>query len=453
MDEQTTPKKVRRVGSIAFALVLIAAGVLLIVYQFVPQFDLLKILKFSPVILIALGIEMLVYSARPDVKVKFDWLAMLGTAFTLCIVGTAALLPLAISEWGPARNYAQTRIESQKADAMYSALTPNPALKAKTDSLSVDVWFNHDTDGDYTLQSGDDCILDAALRGPYADAEVFAADCMAIMQAAADNNIGFTIYRFSADEDTDDGVSYYLDCVASYPAGLTAAQVAQRVQASYHYDNNSFSSEADRDDYIRRQLQNEISDEYADRHDGAYPDEKYLNEETERRLAERTSMAQPNGLRVTLSPSTSSKGTVSWRAGAFSSQRSKISAARSANSGILPDRRQPRHGVPPKRNAVRQCPAVRAGRGPAGPGWLHRHQVRHGENRRKAGGSGPAGARQPHSRPASRSPASRYCRSKSNGTPSRCRASDSRPAAAGSGGRFQGLYSPMMPMRPVAVGI
>lgn len=182
MDEQTTPKKVRRVGSIAFALVLIAAGVLLIVYQFVPQFDLLKILKFSPVILIALGIEMLVYSARPDVKVKFDWLAMLGTAFTLCVVGTAALLPLAISEWGPARNYAQTRIESQKADAMYSALTPNPELKAKTDSLSVDVWFNHDTDGDYTLQSGDDCILYAALQGPYADAETFAADCMAVMQ-------------------------------------------------------------------------------------------------------------------------------------------------------------------------------------------------------------------------------------------------------------------------------
>ena len=213
--------------------------------------------------------------------------------FTLCIVGTAALLPLAISEWSPARNYAQNRIESQKADAMYSALTPNPALKAKTDSLSVDVWFNHDTDGDYTLQSGDDCILYAALQGPYADAETFAADCMAVMQRAADAGLGFTCYHFSADEDIADGISYYLDCVASYPAGLTAAQVAQRVQTSYHYDNNSFSSEADWDDYIRSQLQNEISDEYADRHDGAYPDEKYLNEETERRLAERTGMATP----------------------------------------------------------------------------------------------------------------------------------------------------------------
>lgn len=176
---------------------------------------------------------------------------------------------------------------------MYSALTPNPALKAKTDSLSVDVWFNHDTDGDYTLQSGDDCILYAALQGPYADAETFAADCMAVMQRAADDGLGFTCYHFSADEDIADGISYYLDCVASYPAGLTAAQVAQRVQASYHYDNNSFSSEADRDDYIRRQLQNEISDEYADQHDGAYPDEKYLNEETERRFAERTGMATP----------------------------------------------------------------------------------------------------------------------------------------------------------------
>lgn len=285
MDEQTTPKKVRRVGSIAFALVLIAAGVLLIVYQLVPQFDLLKILKFSPVILIALGIEMLVYSARADVKVKFDWLAMLGTAFTLCIVGTAALLPLAISEWNPARDYARNRIESQKADAMYSALTADPALKAKLNSLNVEVRFFHEADGDYTLQSGDDCILYAALQGPYADAETFAADCMAVMQRAADDGLGFTCYHFDADEDTDDGISYYLDCVASYPAGLTAAQVAQRVQVSYHYDGSSYSSQADRNEAIRQDLRDEIGEEYADAHDGEYPTQEYLDEEVARRLA------------------------------------------------------------------------------------------------------------------------------------------------------------------------
>lgn len=285
MDEQTTPKKVRRVGSIAFALVLIAAGVLLIIYQLVPGFNLLKILKFSPVILIVLGVEMLYYSARPDVKVKFDWLAMLGTAFTLCIVGTAALLPLAISEWNPASDYARNRIESQKADAMYSALTADPALKAKLNSLNVEVRFFHEADGDYTLQSGDDCILYAALQGPYADAETFAADCMAVMQRAADDGLGFTCYHFNADEDIDDGISYYLDCVASYPAGLTAAQVAQRVQASYHYDGSSYSSQADRNEAIQQDLRDEIGEEYADAHDGEYPTQEYLDEEVARRLA------------------------------------------------------------------------------------------------------------------------------------------------------------------------
>ena len=293
MDEKTTPKKTRRVGTLAFALVLILAGVLLMVYQLVPRFNLLQIVKFSPIILVVLGIEMLVYSAKPDVLVKFDWLAMLGTAFTLCVVGAAALLPLAVSEWGPARSSAISRIETEKVDTLYSALTADPELKAKTGYCGVNVWFNHGAGGSYTLQSGDDCVLNTTLTGPYADAESFAADCIGIMQLAADKDLGFTSYHFSSGEDTDDGISYYLDCVASYPAGLTAAQVAQRVQASYHYDNNSFSSEADRDDYIRRQLQNEISDEYADRHDGAYPDEKYLNEETERRFAERTGMATP----------------------------------------------------------------------------------------------------------------------------------------------------------------
>ena len=285
MDYQNTPKKVRRVGSVAFALVLILAGVLLMVYQLVPDFNLLKILKFSPVILIVLGVEMLYYSARPDVKVKFDWLAMLGTAFTLCVIGTAALLPLAISEWSPARDYARNRIGMQKTDAMYSALTADPELKARTNSLSVNVWFNHETHGNYTLQDGDDCILHTELVNDYADAETFAADCMAVMQAAQAENLGFTRYSFSTDEDTDDGESYYLDCVDAYPAGLTAAQVAQRVQVSYHYDGSSYSSQADRNEAIRQDLRDEIGEEYADAHDGEYPTQEYLDEEVARRLA------------------------------------------------------------------------------------------------------------------------------------------------------------------------
>lgn len=293
MDEKTTPKKTRRVGTLAFALVLILAGVLLMVYQLVPRFNLLQIVKFSPIILVVLGIEMLVYSAKPDVLVKFDWLAMLGTAFTLCVVGAAALLPLAVSEWGPARSSAINRIETEKVDALYSALTADPELKAKTSYCGVNVWFNHGAGGSYTLQSGDDCVLNTTLTGPYADAESFAADCIGIMQLAADKDLGFTSYHFSSGEDTDDGISYYLDCVASYPAGLTAAQVAQRVQASYHYDGSSFSSEADRDEYIKTRLRDDIAEEYANAHDDVYPDDDYVDAEVERRFNEQFGIATP----------------------------------------------------------------------------------------------------------------------------------------------------------------
>ena len=293
MDEKTTPKKTRRVGTLAFALVLILAGVLLMVYQLVPRFNLLQIVKFSPIILVVLGIEMLVYSAKPDVLVKFDWLAMLGTAFTLCVVGAAALLPLAISEWGPARSSAISRIETEKVDALYSALTADPELKAKTGYCGVNVWFNHGAGGSYTLQSGDDCVLNTTLTGPYADAESFAADCIGIMQLAADKDLGFTNYHFSSGEDTDDGISYYLDCVASYPVGLTAAQVARRVTESYHYDGSSFSSEADRDEYIKTRLRDDIAEEYANAHDDVYPDDAYVDAEVERRFNEQFGIATP----------------------------------------------------------------------------------------------------------------------------------------------------------------
>ena len=66
------PKKVRRVGTMAFAVLLIAGGVLLLAQQFMPKANLLAVLKFAPVILIVLGIEVLVYSTKPNVKLKFD---------------------------------------------------------------------------------------------------------------------------------------------------------------------------------------------------------------------------------------------------------------------------------------------------------------------------------------------------------------------------------------------
>ena len=293
MDEKTTPKKTRRVGTLTFALVLILAGVLLMLYQLMPSLDLLWILRFSPAILIVLGIELLFYSSKPDAKVRFDWLSMLGCAFILCIVGTAAVLPTVWNLWGPEREHAASRIESEKVAGIYNALTGDPALKSRVANAHVNVWISHTASDSYALQAGDECALYLSFTTEYDSDEAFAADCQAVMQAADANGLGFTTYYFSSCDDLQEGTRYTLDCNAAFPEGLTAAQLAQRVQASYCYDNDSFSSEADRDDYIRSQLRDEISDEYAEQHDGVYPDEEYLNEETERRFAALNGIATP----------------------------------------------------------------------------------------------------------------------------------------------------------------
>ena len=293
MDEKTTPKKTRRVGTLAFALVLILAGVLLMLYQLMPSLDLLWILKFSPAILIVLGIELLFYSSKPDAKVRFDWLSMLGCAFILCIVGTAAVLPTVWNLWGPEREHAASRIESEKVAGIYNALTGDPALKSRVANAHVKVWISHTASDSYALQAGDECALYLSFTAEYDSDEAFAADCQAVVQAADANGLGFTTYYFSSCDDLQEGTRYTLDCNAAFPVGLTAAQLAGRVEKEYYYDGSAFSTEADRDSYIRAELENEIEQEYEAAHDGESMTKEYLDSEVARRFAALNGTATP----------------------------------------------------------------------------------------------------------------------------------------------------------------
>ena len=65
------------------------------------------------------------------------------------------------------------------------------------------------------------------------------------------------------------------------------------MQASYHYDGSSFSSEADRDEYIKTRLRDDIAEEYANAHDDVYPDDDYVDAEVERRFNEQFGIATP----------------------------------------------------------------------------------------------------------------------------------------------------------------
>ena len=280
------PQKVRRVGRFAFALLLIGAGILLLVQQFVPQFDLLSIVRFAPALLIVLGIEMLVYSSKPDVTVKFDWLSVLGCGFILCIVGGASLIPLIWGYVNPARDYARNNYSTQLQDQIYQALNADTDLKARVNNLYVNVWFNHTDSGSYTLQDVDDVDLNVELSTyTYTDANAFAADCYRITQLVRQSGVPVDQFQFdSSNISNATGNRYTLNFLSSFFEGLTPEQLAQRVNCYYEYEGNGYSTVEERNDAVRAILRERITEEYLESHDGEYPPEEYLAAEVEQQL-------------------------------------------------------------------------------------------------------------------------------------------------------------------------
>ncbi len=243
---QEPPKKVRRIGTVAFALLLIVSGFLLIAQQFLPNFDLLYVFRFAPVLLILLGIEVLIYSTNTKVQIKFDWLAITGSAVTLCIVGAATLVPYVWWYLGPGNAAAERSYSNRFTDALYTTLNDDPALKSRINSLDVKVMVNHY--GDDTLQDGDVVLVDVCLGNTYyKTSEEFAADCLRIYQAAKKVDIPVHDYGFYTETDCSNTAHCYrLGFLASYADGMTAADLAKSVGESYYYNGDIYNTLEDR---------------------------------------------------------------------------------------------------------------------------------------------------------------------------------------------------------------
>lgn len=74
----------RRVGTFTFGVTLVAAGLAMTAALLFPTLDLRLFLRFSPLILILLGTEVLL-SSRKEGRIKYDWLGMLLCFFLVLL--------------------------------------------------------------------------------------------------------------------------------------------------------------------------------------------------------------------------------------------------------------------------------------------------------------------------------------------------------------------------------
>ncbi len=231
-------KPARRVGVFTMGFSLIGAGVLAIYALVNPAVDVFHLIRYTPAILILLGLEILAYAIfQRHSRLQYDFLSMF-TCFVL-IFGSLLLaaVPAAIENWGPGRGYTETRIENEIYDLCYEN------LNASDEVSSLDVYVrlaNPELEKDMSYTSLIDADLvnvNVTLTKEYPSAEAFAADCRALMNQLAKTGVQFDGLAFDADGKT----RYELHLEGRYQLNMNAKELEALV------DSYSDEEESDED--------------------------------------------------------------------------------------------------------------------------------------------------------------------------------------------------------------
>lgn len=86
--------RTRRIGSITLGITLVLCGIVYLLKEFIPAFDVMSVIRLWPVTFIILGFEILietVLSRKDDVHYKYDYASMFmimcAGGFAMCMAG------------------------------------------------------------------------------------------------------------------------------------------------------------------------------------------------------------------------------------------------------------------------------------------------------------------------------------------------------------------------------
>lgn len=284
---QTTPQppqKLRRVGTFTFGLLILVVGVVMLVQILVPSFDAFAVAKFAPAALVLLGIEILIYSARPDVKLKYDLLSVI-LVFVISL-GAGGLFTLydIWNNYGPSRDRAQEQLRQQYADETAQLLEGCDEVRYNISDLSCWVNFNHPTPdaASAQIQPGDEVGLYLTFnRGAYATPEDYAQACMTVMEACEQAGLSFSDFRFDTWENDriGEGNTYELNISGAWGDKASLESLTGQVMTTYWYDGEAFDTAQERDAYVQQQeadaRRSALEEEYYNTY-GDYPDDETL---------------------------------------------------------------------------------------------------------------------------------------------------------------------------------
>lgn len=175
--------KVRRVGFFTLGIALILTGGCIAASMILPDFPLFTVAKLAPLVLVALGVEVLWANARKgDAQLKYDLLSMFVCFVLICASMGAATLPILLRYYGPDREYTERRLEQELEEQLNEKLPDGIVL----DGYSYVDLNRMEFDREMTLadlKTEDLVRVNLTLAGTYADENAFAEVCAQMLPA------------------------------------------------------------------------------------------------------------------------------------------------------------------------------------------------------------------------------------------------------------------------------
>lgn len=199
---ETAPKppvKVRRVGTFSLGLMLVAIGAIQLARIFMPNVNVLSVVKYAPMVLIVLGIEVLIYAARPDVKIKYDGISIFLCIIIMLTAGASGAVAAVAQAFTPENVTKRVTAEEEYKETVQKALSNIPNAHDFVHDYSIDVgserWFM-----DMPVGTMHATVYLTMNYGAQTTAEEFVRDCMKVMDAVNSTDIPVEYYRFDVDQ-------------------------------------------------------------------------------------------------------------------------------------------------------------------------------------------------------------------------------------------------------------
>lgn len=229
--EPPAPKRVRRVGTFTMGLCLVVAGLALTLGMFRPTTDFSLLLKLTPLVLVALGVEVLVASATAkEQKLKYDFLSMFVCFLLIVCAAAGAVCAPLVQYYGPERQAKLIELRTAWNNALYEKLGDAEDVY----SVHGGLWSEQPVlPEQLTLESvskAGSASVDVVLDGDYADETAFAAACQQLLPALTSAGVEDPSIMFSTLETKGRTMLYELDVNNIWLRNKSAAELARSVE-------------------------------------------------------------------------------------------------------------------------------------------------------------------------------------------------------------------------------